>query len=141
MNLPEKNAAVDANTDPAALRILFVDDEADIRRLVELALARDRHIRTKCAGSAREALAMLGDGNWAPDCILLDSRMPEMRGETLILALRALPGFASLPIVMLTANATQEDAIRYAGLGAAGLIPKPFDPLALAQTLRSILRR
>ena len=121
--------------------MLFVDDEADIRRLVELALARDPSIEAKCASSAREALDILNRGDWIPDCMLLDSRMPAMRGEMLVLALRASAYFAHLPIVMLTANATQEDAERYAGLGAAGLIAKPFDPLTLAQTLRSILHR
>src|SRR4051812_13747122 len=110
----------------AALRVLVVDDDPDVRTLVGLALAKDPMIEARLAASGQEALAMLND--WLPDCVLLDSRMPKMRGEMLILALNVSPTTAGIPVVMFSASATHHDAVRYAGLGASGLIAKPFDP-------------
>jgi CheY-like chemotaxis protein len=119
--------------------VLVVDDDADIRTLVGHALACDAMIHSRIAGSGQEALAILND--WLPDCILLDSRMPTMRGETLILALHVSPRAANIPIIMFSASATHDDAERYSGLGAVGLIPKPFDPVMLAHQVRAVLAR
>ena len=135
MDSRDTGGAAGQGSEPAELRVLVVDDEADIRTLVGHALARDRRMTVRIAGSGREALAILDE--WTPDCILLDSSMPGMRGEMLIIALHASPQRASIPVIMLTANATHDDAARYAGLGAAGLIAKPFDAIALAENIRA----
>ena len=89
--MDSRNAGGEAGQDsePVELRVLVVDDEADIRTVVAQALARDRQMTVRIAASGREALLILNE--WVPDCILLDSRMPGMHGEMLIIALHASP--------------------------------------------------
>lgn len=122
------------------LQVIYVDDEPDIRTIVEMALGLDPDIDLRIAESGRQALAMLDTG-WVPDIALLDLMMPEMSGKDLLGHIRARPEFAQLPVVFVTASARQDDVDRYRREGADGVIIKPFDPLALAQTVRAEFAR
>jgi CheY-like chemotaxis protein len=118
-----------------SLKVIYVDDEPDIRTIVEMSLSLDPDLDVRIAESGRAALTMLA-GDWEPDIALLDLMMPEMSGLELLAHLRDLPRFAALPIVFVTASARQGDVDRYLSEGADGVIVKPFDPLSLARTLR-----
>ncbi len=117
------------------LKVIYIDDEPDIRTIVEMALALDPGIDLRVAASGRQGLAMI-EGDWRPDIALLDLMMPEMSGRDLLHHLRATAEFAALPIVFITASARQADVDRYLADGADGVIVKPFDPLTLARTVR-----
>lgn len=119
-------------------RVLLVDDDADIRFIAEIALARVGGLGVALAGSADEARARLAEDP-LPDALLLDVTMPVCDGPTLFADLRARERFAALPVVFLTARTTLEDVQSYLGMGAAGVVAKPFDPMTLASQLREIL--
>lgn len=122
----------------SARRVLLVDDDADIRFIAEIALARVGGLGVTLAGSADEARTRLAEDP-LPDALLLDVTMPICDGPTLFAELRTQERFASLPVVFLTARTTLEDVQSYLGLGASGVVAKPFDPMTLATQLREIL--
>jgi len=117
------------------LKVIYVDDEPDIRTIIEMALALDPGLKVRIADGGRTALDIIDTG-FTPDIALLDLMMPEMSGQELRGHLRAKPGLAALPIVFITASARQSDVDRYIAEGADGVITKPFDPLTLARTVR-----
>jgi CheY-like chemotaxis protein len=116
------------------LRILHVDDEPDIREIVELSLGLDPALAVRSCASGGEALAATGD--WPPDLILLDVMMPVMDGPATLARLRGNPQTADIPVVFMTARAQTRELNHFRSLGAAGVIPKPFDPLTLAGMVR-----
>jgi two-component system, OmpR family, response regulator len=117
------------------LKVIYVDDEPDIRTIVEMALGLDPDLDLRIAETGRNALDILARG-FVPDIALLDLMMPEMSGRDVLARLRAMPHFAELPIVFVTASARQADVDRYLDEGADGVITKPFDPLTLARKVR-----
>ena len=117
--------------------VLLVDDDADIRFIAEIALARVGGLDVTLAGSAQEARAALAVA--IPDAMLLDVTMPEVDGPTFFAELQRHPQYGSLPVVFLTARTTLEDVQSYLALGAAGVMAKPFDPMTLARQLGEIL--
>jgi two-component system OmpR family response regulator len=121
-----------------AIRILHVDDESDIREVVELSLGLDPALATRSCGSGKEALAAAAE--WQPDLILLDVMMPVMDGPATLVQLRENTRTASIPVIFMTARAQAREADRFRSLGAVGVIPKPFDPTTLAASVRSYVR-
>ena len=120
-----------------SLAVLFVDDDADIRTIVTLALSLDPAMALTTAGSGAEALELVRSG-LSPDVVLLDVMMPEMSGPALMT--RLSDQAARLPVIFMTANAREADLASYRALGAAGVIVKPFDPLTLAREIRTLLK-
>jgi two-component system OmpR family response regulator len=118
-----------------ALRVLHVDDEPDIREVVELSLGLDPDLVVHSCASGEEALVAVED--WAPTVILLDVMMPVMDGATTLGHLRSNPRTAHIPVVFMTARAQSRELDLFRSLGAVGVIRKPFDPVALAATLRA----
>ncbi|HRE88682.1 MAG TPA: response regulator [Myxococcota bacterium] len=119
-------------------RVLLVDDDADIRFIAEIALARVGGLAVTLAGSADEARLRLAEDP-LPDAVLLDVTMPVCDGPTLFAELRGIPRYGALPIIFLTARTTLEDVQGYLALGAAGVVAKPFDPMTLARQVGEIL--
>jgi CheY-like chemotaxis protein len=117
-----------------ALRVLHVDDEPDIREVVEISLGLDPDFETRSCGSGLEALAVSAD--WPPDIILLDVMMPVMDGPATLARLRDNAQTAKIPVVFMTARAQTREIDLFRSLGAAGVIPKPFDPMTLAASVR-----
>lgn len=120
------------------LNVLHVDDEPDIREVAALALELDPDVSLTSAASGQEALNVLG-GGLRPDVILLDVMMPLMDGPTTLERLRAMPDLATTPVIFMTARVQTSEQERYLALGAVGVIVKPFDPMLLAQEMRSLL--
>jgi CheY-like chemotaxis protein len=117
------------------IRVLHVDDDADIRAVVEIALGLDSGIVTKSCGSGREALTAAVE--WLPDIIVLDVMMPEMDGPATLVQLRDNPVTSQIPVAFMTARAQSHELERFGALGAAGIISKPFDPITLGASVRS----
>jgi CheY-like chemotaxis protein len=120
------------------IRILHIDDEPDIRAVVELSLGLDWGFAVRSASSGRDAVAAATA--WPPHLILLDAVMPVMDGPETLAALRAAPQTAEIPVVFMTARAQAAELDHFRALGAIGVIVKPFDPMALAGEVRSHLR-
>lgn len=118
-------------------RVLLVDDEPDIRRIGQLSLERVGGWQVVLAGSSAEALAAAGRER--PDVILLDVMMPVADGPTTLARLREQADTAEIPVIFMTAKVQQHEVQRLLGLGAVGVIPKPFDPMTLPDEVRRVL--
>src|SRR5262245_26152948 len=114
----------------AAKKILVVDDEPEVRQLMEQFLT-DKGFDVRVAENGRQGLAALD--SFAPDVVLLDMHMPELDGiETLkLLAARSAPP----PVIMVTVNDDVQTTSRLLQLGAADYVPKPFDLDYLEQAI------
>ncbi len=118
------------------LKILYVDDENDIREIAAMALELDSGIELKICASGANALAIVQE--WLPDLILLDVMMPGMDGPETLVRLRQDPVSVSIPVVFITARTQPEDMEKFMALGAASVIFKPFDPMTLATQTREL---
>lgn len=117
-------------------RILYVEDDADIRAVAELALETVGGFSVKSCSSGQAAL-LEGPG-FAPDLILLDVMMPGMDGPSTLHAMQQIPALQGRPVVFMTAKVQTEEIAFYRKLGAVEVIPKPFDPMTLADQIREI---
>jgi CheY-like chemotaxis protein len=117
------------------IRLLHVDDEPDIRTVVELALSLDPIFEVRSCESGADALTAAAE--WQPDVMLLDVMMPVMDGPATLAQLRANPATTAIPVIFMTARAQARETERFRSLGAIGVIPKPFDPMTLAASVRS----
>lgn len=119
-------------------KILVVDDQPDIRKLVRLTLQK-RYAVVE-ANDAREAYDSVFKEN--PDAIILDVMMPgEMDGYGLCRKLKHEHGLWSLPIILLTARGQDDDREQGAQAGADLYLVKPFSPLELTRQIDFLLDR
>ena len=132
----EQSSAIGARM--TCLRILHVDDEPDIREVVELSLSLDPAFSVRSCASGGDALSAVAE--WPPDLILCDVMMPVMDGPATLARLRESPHTAHIPLVFMTARAQTRELEHFKSLGATGVIAKPFDPMTLAASVRSHLR-
>ena len=116
--------------------VLYVDDEPDIREIVELALGLVEGLNVAVCESGERALQRLPD--ITPDLVLLDVMMPGTDGPTTLQRMRADPRFANIPVVFVTAKAMPAEVARFRELGAVAVIAKPFDPLQFGQQIVAI---
>jgi two-component system OmpR family response regulator len=116
--------------------VLYVDDEPDIREIVELALGLVEGLNVEVCESGERALQRLPD--ITPDMVLLDVMMPGTDGPTTLQRMRADPRFANIPVVFVTAKAMPAEVARFRELGAVAVIAKPFDPLQFGQQIVAI---
>ena len=119
------------------IRILYVDDEADIREVAQLSLELDPDLEVRSCASGAEGLEVADA--WRPDLILLDVMMPGMDGPTTFVRLREQPETAGIPVVFITARTQTHEVQRFRELGARGVLAKPFDPMTLADQVRALL--
>jgi CheY-like chemotaxis protein len=110
-----------------------VDDEPDIREIVELALGLDPRFLVRSCASGADALALAAA--WLPEMILCDVMMPVMDGPATLAALRKGPQTRNIPVVFMTARAQTRDLAYLHAIGANGVITKPFDPAVLASSV------
>jgi DNA-binding response OmpR family regulator len=115
--------------------VLIVEDEVKIRELLRSYLERAGY-QVLTTGSGAEAITLAETA--APDLILLDLRLPDVPGEEVA---REVRRSGSVPILMLTAKAGEEDRIRGLELGADDYVVKPFSPRELLLRVQAILRR
>lgn len=117
-------------------RIVHVEDDPDIREIAKIALEIVGGLTVVQFASGQEAIE--GAVAARPDLFLLDVMMPGMNGEETLQALRAMPEFATTPVVFMTAKAQQSDVRKFIGAGALDVIVKPFDPMELASQIVGI---
>lgn len=120
------------------LKLLFVEDENDIRDVVGVALSLDQQIEVTAFDSGREALAAINARGEVYHFALLNLRLPMMSGIELHERLRAIPGMGDLRSILITAALRDLDIASLAEKGIAGIIAKPFDPLTLASDIRAL---
>ena len=121
------------------MKILIIDDDADIRSIARLSLSRVGGMEVIEAGSGAEGVRKAEDER--PDVILLDMMMPTMDGLETLAALRSQAATAATPVIFLTAKALGNQLERMTSLGAAGVLAKPFDPRTLSQDVRAFVDR
>lgn len=116
--------------------ILVVDDSAAIRQMVEVTL-KSAQYQVTLAKDGQEALDLCRNQSF--DFVLTDQNMPRMDGLTLIKSLRAQPKFRTVPIVVLTTEASDAMKAQGRAAGATGWMVKPFDPTKLLQVAAKVL--
>ncbi|MEW6757830.1 MAG: response regulator [Acidobacteriota bacterium] len=120
-------------------RILYVEDEPDIQTVAKLSLESLGGFVLEVCSSGAEAIEK--GPAFGPDLILLDVMMPGMDGPTTLQRLREAPPLSGVPAVFMTAKAQPQEIQQFLALGAADVITKPFDPMALPATVRAIWER
>ena len=120
-------------------RVLLIDDDDDVRRIGLMSLTRVGGWDAVGASSGQEGVELARATQ--PALVLLDVMMPGLDGPATLAELREQPGLAEVPVIFLTAKAQRRDVDRLLALGAAGVIPKPFDPLTLADQVRALVGR
>ncbi|SRR5258705_5805644 len=118
--------------------ILYVEDDPDIRELVTVALELDEGVRVVgCPAGGDDAVEMARA--WRPQVILLDVMLPGTDGPRTLELLRADPATRAIPAIFITAKAVTSDVNRLNGLGALGVICKPFDPMTLLAKIHALV--
>jgi len=118
-------------------RVLYVEDDPDIRAVAELALVDVGGFEACLCESGGEALERVDE--FYPDLVLLDVMMPGMDGPQTLRALQDRPGGLSAPAIFMTARLQPEEIEEYRSMGAIGVIPKPFDPMTLGDQIRELV--
>ena len=124
--------------DVRSFRILHVDDDPEVRDVVELLLGDDPILTVKSSACADEALAIAAE--WAPDLIMSDAMMPGTDGPDLLVRLRKGASTAAIPVIFMTALSRPHEVEELKLRGAFAVIAKPFDRATLAETMRRHLR-
>jgi CheY-like chemotaxis protein len=119
--------------------ILIIDDEDDIREVAALSLEATAGWDIITASSGAEGIKAAANPNRRPNAILMDVMMPGMDGPTTFRQMQLNPATAKIPVLLLTAKVQGVDQRRFAGLGVAGVLFKPFDPLTLAAQISAAL--
>jgi DNA-binding response OmpR family regulator len=118
-----------------AASILVVEDEVKIRELLRSYFEREGY-DVMATGSGAEAISLAQTA--APDLIVLDLRLQDVSGESVAAEVRR---FSSIPLLMLTAKASEADRIHGLELGADDYVTKPFSPREVVLRAKAILRR
>ena len=118
--------------------IMVVEDEAAIREMIRFALTR-AEFQVVEAADAQQARLRIAEQ--IPDLILMDWMMPGTSGVELTRELKAQPTTKSIPVIMVTARAEEEDKIRGLNLGADDYVSKPFSFPELIARIQAVLRR
>lgn len=117
-------------------RILYVEDEPDIQAITRIALETLGGFTLEVCDTGMEALQKAG--SFTPDLILLDVMMPGMDGPSTLRELRTLEATQATPVIFMTAKTQHHELDGYRALGALDVISKPFDPMQLADKIRTI---
>lgn len=119
------------------MKVLLIDDEADVRRIARLALERVGKMQVVEAENG--AMALSQAVREEPDAILLDVMMPDRDGPSVLRELREDARTQHIPVIFLTAKALVAEIERLKTLGAVAVLMKPFDPMRLAAQVREVL--
>lgn len=115
-------------------RVMCVEDDPDIRMILEFSLGVVGHYEVCLCPSGQAALAQAP--TFKPDIVLLDVMMPDLTGPQTLAALRAQPGMTGVPVVFMTAKAMPDEVEELLQYGATGVMVKPFDPVKLPHDIR-----
>jgi CheY-like chemotaxis protein len=122
--------------DRPLVRIVYVEDDEDIQRIVRMSLERVGKMTVEVVSDPTLAIQTITE--FRPDLVMLDWMMPVMDGPTIYRQMKMRPELNALPVVFITAKAGQRDLEELKALGCAGTISKPFSPKDLPDQLRAI---
>ena len=122
--------------DRPLIRIVYVEDDEDIQRIVRMSLERVGKMTVAVVSDPTLAIQTITE--FRPDMVMLDWMMPVMDGPTIYRQMKMRPELNALPVVFITAKAGQRDLEELKALGCAGTISKPFSPKDLPDQLRAI---
>jgi CheY-like chemotaxis protein len=125
-------------TAPDLRTLLYVDDDADIREIVQMSLSLDGELAVHLSDGGEPALVKMRVER--PELVLLDVMMPGMDGPTLLARMRADGELSHIPVIFMTAKANPQETQRFRELSAIGVIAKPFDPMTLGSQVRALWR-
>ena len=120
------------------MKVLVIDDNADIRSVVQMSLTHMGGMDVIQAASGVEGVRKAREES--PHVILLDMMMPGMDGLATLAALRSQPATAMTPVIFLTAKVAGYEVEHLTALGAAGVLVKPFDPRTLSDDVRALVK-
>ena len=116
--------------------ILYVEDDPDIQAIAMMSLETVGGFGVQAADGGKQALEIVN--RQMPGLLILDVMMPGMDGPATLEAIRQLPGGTEVPVIFMTAKVQQSEVATLQKPGVIGVIPKPFDPMTLPDTVRSI---
>ncbi len=117
--------------------ILIVDDEEDVRALIQLGLEMQAGWKVLNANSGEEAIQIAASQQ--PDVILLDLMMPDMDGKTTLQKLKSNPKTRQIPVILMSAKGKSSVEESFANLDLAAIFTKPLRPLNLAVQISEVL--
>ncbi len=117
-------------------RICYVEDDEDIQRIVRMSLEKVGKMTVEVVSDPMVAIERIMA--FKPELVMLDWMMPGMDGPTLFRKMRETPEVRDLPVVFITAKASQRELDELRSLGALGTISKPFSPKDLPDQLRAL---
>ncbi len=123
---------------PAAKRVLLVEDEESLRRVMKDLLEREGFVVYEAADGV---IALDEIDRLAPDLVVLDLNLPRLDGYGVLSHLRARPSTQKLPVIVLTAKGDEESEVRVFEYGASDYLTKPFRGRALSARIHSLLDR
>lgn len=118
--------------------ILIIEDDPDIAEVLRYSLEA-RKFETRVALTGREGLSASLDKNRPPLLILLDQLLPEMNGLEICRRVRREPSTARIPIIMVTAKASEADAARAKAAGVDDYVTKPFSVRRVMERISALL--
>ena len=121
---------------PALRTVLYVDDDADIREIVQMSLSLDNALSVDVCDGGDCAFTQMRATR--PDLVMLDVMMPGMDGPSILARMRADADLKHIPVIFMTAKASASEVARFRGLTAIGVIAKPFDPMALGSQVKAL---
>jgi len=120
-------------------RVLYVEDEPDIQAVAKVALETVGGFELQIYNSGSDAMAHVDEIKaFNPDVILLDVMMPGMDGPSTLVALRQETSFTNIPVIFMTAKVQPHEVANFKAMGALDVIPKPFDPMSLSESITNI---
>jgi len=117
-------------------KVLYAEDETDIREIATLALEAIGQLETTTCESGAFVLDLAL--SFQPQLILLDVMMPDMDGPSTLEALKKHDELKHIPVIFLTAKILPDEIARFKSLGAIDVISKPFDPMTLSDEIKAI---
>ena len=117
-------------------RVYYVEDEADIRFIADIALRQVGGLEVLISSEGETAIKDIEE--FHPQLILLDVMMPGLDGPTTLEMIRSDERFAHIPAIFLTAKVQEDEVAYFKGLGAIGVIAKPFSPMTLADEIKHL---
>jgi CheY-like chemotaxis protein len=117
-------------------RICYVEDDEDIQRIVRMSLEKVGKMTVEVVGDPLVAIERMT--TFKPQLAMLDWMMPGLDGPALFRKMRETPETKDLPVVFITAKASQRELEELKTMGAIGTISKPFSPKDLPDQLRAL---
>lgn len=119
------------------IKLLHVEDDADIREIAKMSLELSGEFEVTQCDCGEAALRCVQD--FVPDVMLLDMMMPGMTGRETLEKMRENPALANVPAIFMTARAQANELDELREIGATEVISKPFDPMMLADQIKAAI--